>query len=490
MILRKPHKNKQSNKISQTANIDKFVLFGVKFLYTFTTEQSLGKPVSTENRFNFTAPRIKAATCPAGKTQYFFWDAATPKLGLRVTASGSKSYIFEGWANGKSLRMTIGDYRIWTIEQAREQARYYQTLCDKGLDPRAEKKTALAAQEAERQQIARSSLTLDNLWKEYIEDRQHAWGNRHLQDHYKVAQRGGEQRKRGEGNLKPGPLASLLDVRLVDLTADRLLEWQDKNRDRPTRAALAYRLLKGFSSWCQENPGYADLLPHDALNARKIREQVHKSVKREDDCLQREQLPQWFKAARAYENPVLSAYFQTLLLTGARREELAGLRWEDVDFQWRSLTIRDKIEGTRTIPLTPYVAQLLQGLPRRYFANGKLIEWVFSSSQSKSGRIISPSRAHSTILAAAGLPHVTLHGLRRSFATLSEWVEAPAGVVAQIMGHKPSAIAEKHYRRRPLDLLRQWHTKIEAWILQEAGLYQANQPSAEPVQDNHTLELK
>ena len=28
------------------------------------------------------------------------------------------------------------------------------------------------------------------------------------------------------------------------------------------------------------------------------------------------------------------------------------------------------------------------------------------------------------------------------------------GVVAQIQGHKPSALAEKHYRRRPLDLLR------------------------------------
>jgi hypothetical protein len=40
------------------------------------------------------------------------------------------------------------------------------------------------------------------------------------------------------------------------------------------------------------------------------------------------------------------------------------------------------------------------------------------------------------------------------------------------MGHKPSAIAEKHYRRRPIDLLRQWHTKIEKFILDEAGIQQ------------------
>ena len=63
-----------------------------------------------------------------------------------------------------------------------------------------------------------------------------------------------------------------------------------------------------------------------------------------------------------------------------------------------------------------------------------------------------------------------MHGLRRSFGTLSEWVEVPAGIVAQIMGHKPSAIAEKHYIQRELDLLHLWHVKIEQWILQEAGI--------------------
>jgi hypothetical protein len=40
------------------------------------------------------------------------------------------------------------------------------------------------------------------------------------------------------------------------------------------------------------------------------------------------------------------------------------------------------------------------------------------------------------------------------------------------MGHKPSATAEKHYRRRPLDLLRMWAVKIEAWILEQAGIEQ------------------
>jgi len=62
---------------------------------------------------------------------------------------------------------------------------------------------------------------------------------------------------------------------------------------------------------------------------------------------------------------------------------------------------------------------------------------------------------------------------------LVEWVECPAGIAAQIMGHKPSATAEKHYRRRPLDLLRMWHTKIEGWILEQAGV---EQPSVDSIQ--------
>jgi integrase len=198
-------------------------------------------------------------------------------------------------------------------------------------------------------------------------------------------------------------------------------------------------------------------------SARSVRGAIPKSKAKEGDSLQREQLPDWFKAVRQIGSPVISAYLQALLITGARREELAGLRWSDVDFQWRSFTIRDKVEGTRTIPLTPYLSNLLVALPRRN-------EWVFSSPTAATGRLTEPRIAHTKALVNAGLPHVSLHGLRRSFGTLCEWVEVPSGISAQIMGHKPSALAEKHYRRRPLDLLRKWHDMIEAWILEQAGI--------------------
>ncbi|MDD7998713.1 preprotein translocase, partial [Kosakonia radicincitans] len=55
----------------------------------------------------------------------------------------------------------------------------------------------------------------------------------------------------------------------------------------------------------------------------------------------------WFAAVRQVWSPVASTYLQAFLLTGARREEMAALRWEDVDFQWDSLSITDKVEGAR-----------------------------------------------------------------------------------------------------------------------------------------------
>jgi integrase len=147
---------------------------------------------------------------------------------------------------------------------------------------------------------------------------------------------------------------------------------------------------------------------------------------------------------------------------------LLQLRWEDVNTKWNSLTIRDKDEskggkdGVRIIPLTPYVKHLIQALPKRG-------NWVFSSEDGAQP-IYKPNRRLTDVCKVAGIEHLTIHGLRRSFGSLAEWLELPAGIVAQIQGHKPSATAEKHYRVRPLDLLRLHHEKLEAWILEQAGV--------------------
>lgn len=425
-------------------------------------------------KVKLTAGRIEELKCEPDKAQTFLWDATANGLGLRVTSTGAKAYIFQSKLNGQTLRLTIGSPQAWSIDAARIEARRLTMLIDNGHDPREVKADALAAKQAlkeskeaaqreKQNQLTRQSITLKDVWTVYLESRKHKWGEGHYQNHLKLAAEGGIKRKRGEGVTVAAPLAVLMPVRLADLTSATIAAWLAKEAEtRPTNAAQSFRILRAMLSWAATMPAYQDIVCADACKARDVRDVMPKNNQK-DDLLQREQLPMWFDAVKRISNPVISAYLQALLITGARRRELSSLKWEDIDFQWNSLTIRDKVEGERTIPLTPYVSHLLVALPRR---NG----WVFSSPAAADGRLTEPRIAHTKALIAVGLPHVSLHGLRRSFGTLCEWTETPTGVVAQIMGHKPSATAEKHYRRRPLDMLRMWHTKLEAWILEQAQI--------------------
>jgi integrase len=292
---------------------------------------------------------------------------------------------------------------------------------------------------------------------------------------------GGKRWKRGKRTTNAGPLAPLMFQPLRDLDSERLKSWlREEVAERPAQARLAFGVLRTFITWCADVPAYRGIVDPASFDTRAVRELLPKK-RAKKDCLQREQLKPWFAAVRALNNPVASAYLQTLLLTGARREEIAGLKWVDVDFRWQALTIGDKVEGERVIPLTPYVATLLRGLQQHYVRPLHLppdekwepAPWVFASPAARSGRLQEPRIPHNRALRVAGIDGLTLHGLRRSFKTLSEWVEVPVGIVAQIMGHAPSATAEKHYTVRPLDLLRLWHSRIEAWMLNEAEIESA-----------------
>lgn len=454
-------------------------------------------------RENFTAGRIAAFACPSGKPQAFLWDAKAPGLALRVTAGGARAFVFQSrLKDGSAFRLTIGEPRrddgggTWSIAQVQAEARRLQGLIDKGLDPRIERAATVAQQAAEREatraERAKREVSGLDAWAVYVGERRQRWGSRNLADHVKMSAVGGVERKRSREKLtKPGPLRALLARPLAAIDAQAVEDWVSREtRTRPARTALGFRLLRAFINWCAEHPEYRGIVNVDACKGRRTREKLAKPAAR-DDALQREQLAAWFAEVRKL-SPVPAAYLQALLLTGARRAELAGLRWGDVDFRWGSLRIRDKVEGERVIPLTPYVAGLLRDLkarnetppqaPRRLHGDPEATErmrrewkpspWVFASARAAEGRLQEPRIAHNRALQAGGLPHVTLHGLRRSFGTLAEWVECPVGVVAQIQGHKPSAIAEKHYRVRPLDLLRQWHQRIEAWMLNEGGVEQ------------------
>jgi integrase len=471
-------------------------------------------------RERLTPARVARFFCPPGKQQSYLWDTEAPRLAVRATAGGAKSFVFEAKLDRRTIRRTIGDVRGWDLEStdpehpgARQEARRLQALVDRGIDPRAHAdeiaKRAEATIRAAKSEARRGALLVEDAWRAYLAHQRERmsrlhiekgkrWGARHLRDHENLAQAGGQPKKRGKGTTTRGVLSPLLQLRLADVTSASLQQWQASEAAiRPNNARQGFEIFRTFWRWCATHPDYRDAIDPRAVEGKELRDEVPSRKSKRFDVLERSHLPAWFTAVRGLDNPVMAAYLQGLLLTGARREELAALRWDDLDFRWGSLWLKDKVaaEG-RKVPLTPYLQSLLLELkrinetpPRVRQLRGKAKRpvdwspspWVFFSRSAADGRINEPRIPHRRALALAGLDHVTLHGLRRTFASLAEWVEMPQGVAAQIMGHKPSATAERHYINRPLELLALWHGKYERWILEQAGIeFASTQPANGP----------
>lgn len=437
-------------------------------------------------KIRLTAGRIAEFTCAEGKAQDFMWCEEAPGLGVRVTPARAgkkaptKTFIFQGKLKRDVIRISIGDVATYTIKDAQRIANKLRSQIDLGQDPRKVREDELAKEEAIRRereeaqaearaaalaQVTRESVTVRAAWNAYVAERTPDWSEHHVVAHRKIIQAGGETRSRSPKLTLPGPLAVMGPLPLASLTTETFEAWaKEEAAKRPSSARLAQRLFKAFLNWCAEHPTYGALVETNVARSKKASKALGKA-KVKNDVLQREQLSAWFTHVQRIGNPIIAAYLQCLLLIGCRREELAQLRWSDVDFQWNSIKLKDKVEDARVVPLTPFVAKLISALPRRN-------EWVFSSPTSASGRLAEPRIAHNQAVSAASLPPLTLHGLRRSFASLSEWTETPAGIAAQIQGHAPQGVREQNYIRRPLDLLRMWHTKIEAWILEQARIPQ------------------
>lgn len=409
---------------------------------------------------DLTAGAIGRLACPSGKAQAFLRDAKAPGLRVRVTMSGAKSFVFEAKLNRQTLRRTIGDARAWTIDAARAEARRLRVTLDRGEDPRELDRQAAAAVAEKKVASAARSLTVGEVWPRYLAEgrpkRKDSWKPRYRADLEAMAAAGGAPKKRGAGLTRSGPLHPLLALPLVEVSEDTLKSWFDREAlAGKHQAARGLMMFRGFLRWCSARPEYRSLTDRDAGKAASIMESLPSSSRR-TDALEAAQVASWWAGVEQLSNRTASVYLRALLLTGARREELASLTWANVDFQWHKLTIADKVEATRTIPLTPYLAQILSTLPR-------VNAFVFASN-GKAGRIADTRASHSKALKGAGIAGLSIHGLRRSFSLFGEAAGAPAGAIAQVMGHKPSATAEG-YRPRSIDALRPFLKLIEEYIL-------------------------
>lgn len=412
---------------------------------------------------NLTKPRINTFRCPEDRPQAFLWDLEVKGLGVRATPRGQTAFVFQRQHKGRTVRITIGGTDAWTIPEARLKAREIQRQLDQGDDPVAEKRAKIAAVEAERERKSVQSVTVGEIWPSYLAQGKprgkDGFKPRYLQDLRLMASPGGEPKKRGQGLTKAGPIFPLLSKTLVELDEDRLLDWY---RDQETRgraqAARALMMFRGFLRWCLAQPQYRTLA-RQAQESAKAPALVGElpTLKRRTDVIEPAQLAGWWAAVMQLPNSHVSAYLRALVLTGLRREAMANLKWSDVDLRWKRATFTDKVYGTRTIPLGDMLLNILESLPRER-------EYVFSG-RGKTGHVVDPRASMRSALASVGLGHVSIHGLRRTFALLAEESGIPTGAAAQYMGHSPSGTHEG-YKPRSIEQLRAYILRVENCLKQ------------------------
>jgi len=174
--------------------------------------------------------------------------------------------------------------------------------------------------EAEQADAKSKTALVADAWTAYLAHHKKRWGARHMADHLNLSQAGGEPRKRGNKLTVAGVLRPLLTMRMADISAAVLIDWQAKEAEsRANNARQGFEMFRAFWRWCASRPEYAAIVDTAAVENKDLRAEVPSRKSKKFDVLQRAQLPAWFAAVRGLGNPVISAYLQGLLLTGARR---------------------------------------------------------------------------------------------------------------------------------------------------------------------------
>ena len=145
-------------------------------------------------------------------------------------------------------------------------------------------------------------------------------------------------------------------------------------------------------------------------------------------------------------NPVAISAIRALILTGARKSEILGLRWEDIDFENSGIHLPDSKTGKKTIPLAAAALELFEGLPR----GGS--PYVFPATKGE-GHYLGLPKVWAKLKKRAGLNDVTIHTLRHSFASIAVAGGDSLILVGKVLGHVQTRTTEK-YSHLDLDPLR------------------------------------
>jgi len=378
-----------------------------------------------DKKINFTDDRLRKISSD-GK-RLMIYDTKQPGLALRVTPAGTKTFCFSAWdpKRKRSTDVTLGTYPKVTLTKAREMALQRTNDLASGVD--------IVGQYKEE----RNEPTLDEAFKRWVK---------------KKAAKGKTSWKIDEQRYNKHISPQFGFRRVSDITGKQVENWflslPQKTGLSTTSANRLLVIIKTVFN--QELRKYQNPCDGINLNREESRERFLKPG----------ELPLFFKALDDQETP---DYLRDLvylgLYTGARKANLLGMRWADIEFDMAIWTIPAAMSKNRSSMTVPIIPAALEILSRRWSENQEQptpSTFVFPSisPKSRTGHLHDIRGSWEAMLKRAGVNDFRIHDLRRSLGSWQTITGASTSVVGKSLGHK-SHQATAVYARMHLDPIRE-----------------------------------
>ncbi|MGM0855899.1 MAG: integrase arm-type DNA-binding domain-containing protein [Pseudomonadota bacterium] len=372
----------------------------------------------------------------------------------------SKRWLYRYRINGKQHELQLGNYPAMSLSEARQAHREAVKVVEHGLDPRK--------QRASEKAVNLAAWTMQDAFNRWIELYQQTPGrNKQPPTAKTVSQQHGRWRR----NLAP----RLADFYVRDVSRRLIIDvLEQASKKSKVEARHTLNLLRQLLRYCQKRE-QIEVNPTDGLTPSDIAASASPPRKRYLSLPELHQLWQAIDEARAdtegkAATTVLSIAvanaLKLLILTGARRGEVAFMRWCEVKKDvWTIPAERTKSRRQHHVYLCPIARDLLI---EQHNLGG---EFVFSSTQG-TGKAIHPDSLSTTVARLQGrankernvaaalnhLDHFTVHDLRRSFATqATETLMADPFLVEMMLAHSPPKLIGTY------NLAKRWKSQVAVW---------------------------
>ena len=375
------------------------------------------------------------AAIPNGR-DYVIWDSELPGFGLRVFASGKRSYVLQYRSLGRSRRYTIGLHGVWTPETARLEAKAQLGRIARGDNP------------AEEKQLDHRALTVKQLCELYRNDLEAGL----------ILGKGGRPKKASTiytdlGRIKRHIVPLLGNRRVKDLTradATKLLKDVMAGNTRisvKTEKLRGKSIVRGGPGTASRTLGLFGAILTYAINAGIIDSNPAHGIRKPEDQVRQRRLTEaeYRTLGRVIAGIGSDHTYSTsadiirlLALTGCRRSEIIGLRWDEIDSEGSCLRLTDSKEGYSIRPVGLPVLEFLD--ERRPYADG---EFVFTGLRHSPVFGAFPHQWN-RIFKGSALDGLTAHVLRHSFASLANDLGFTEVTIAALVGHVKGSVTSKY----------------------------------------------